>query len=146
MYSRNENILDLLVHRHPFLFVDKILKFKKNQLLIAKKTIFSNEPFFKGHFPQRKIFPGVLILESIAQVANIFICKNKENPFVKSIYYLLSVKNARFKKFVLPGDEIIITVFFKKEIKNFFWFDGVVKVKNITVCTSTIICGKDRFS
>ncbi|XRX43274.1 MAG: 3-hydroxyacyl-ACP dehydratase FabZ [Buchnera aphidicola (Tetraneura sorini)] len=144
-YSEKENILDLLVHRHPFLFVDKILKFKKNQFLVAKKNIVSDEFYFKGHFPNKKIFPGVLMLESIAQTANLFICKNKEKLFIKSVYYLLSVKNVRFKRFVFPGDVIIVTVFLKKEIKNFFWFDGIIKVNNITVCRATIVCGQDRF-
>ncbi|XRY30526.1 MAG: 3-hydroxyacyl-ACP dehydratase FabZ [Buchnera aphidicola (Tetraneura akinire)] len=144
-YSEKENILDLLVHRYPFLFVDKILKFQKHQFLVAKKNIVADEFYFTGHFPNKKIFPGVLMLESIAQTANLFICKNREKLFIKNVYYLLSVKNARFKRFVFPGDIIIVTVFLKKEIKNFFWFDGIIKVDNIIVCSATIVCGKIDF-
>ncbi len=102
-----QEIMDFLPHRYPFLLVDRILEYEENQRIVGIKNVTINEPFFAGHFPGVPIMPGVLILESMAQVGGVLVFKTlpeRENKLV----FFMGVENARFRKPVVPGDQLRI--------------------------------------
>lgn len=106
-------IINRLPHRYPFLLVDRILEFTPGQSLQALKNVTINEPFFQGHFPHHPIMPGVLIIEAMAQAAAMlaYLSEDKHDPLV----YLLGVDNARFRKPVVPGDQLLLNVTLEKQ-------------------------------
>ena len=103
-----EEIKKILPHRYPFLFVDKILSLEKGKRAVGVKKLTLDDYFFKGHFPSRPIMPGVLIIEAMAQVGGVMMLSAKEN--LGKLAYFLACDNARFRKTVLPGDELILEV------------------------------------
>ncbi len=110
-------ILKILPHRYPLLLIDRILDFKKFYYLKALKNCTVNEPFFQGHFLKKPIFPGILIIETMAQAAAILIYKSTGILNINKLYYFVGIENARFKKNIIPGDQILIEVFFLKKKK-----------------------------
>lgn len=96
----------ILPHRYPFLFVDKIVDFKMGEKIVGIKNVTGNEPFFQGHFPGHPIMPGVLIIEGMAQTGGILLLNGEENTEDKYVYFM-SIKNAKFRKPVLPGDTLV---------------------------------------
>lgn len=104
-----EKILKILPHRYPFLLVDKVIEIQKGKSIIALKNVTYNEPFFQGHFPDLKVMPGVLVMEAIAQAGGILLhCSipEPENKFV----FLSKIDKAKFRKPIVPGDQIRIEV------------------------------------
>jgi len=100
-------IMNLLPHRYPFLLVDKILEFKEGKSIICIKNVSLNEPFFNGHFPKYPVMPGVLILEALAQASGLLVFKTpKLCPPNESLYLFVGIDKARFKRPVVPGDQI----------------------------------------
>lgn len=104
MLNINE-IMKILPHRYPFLLVDKILEMEVGKSIVAIKNVTINEPFFQGHFPGHPVMPGVLIIEAMAQVAGILAYSSDEKVRSK-ITYFVGIDNARFRKPVLPGDQL----------------------------------------
>lgn len=111
------NIIDIhrirkiLPHRYPFLLVDKVLDYQPKETLIAVKNVSINEPFFQGHFPEHPVFPGVLILEALAQASAIHAALDVGEEIVDDIIFLFAgINNVRFKKQVEPGDSLILDV------------------------------------
>ena len=102
-----EEILELLPHRFPFLLVDRVLDFEEGRFLRAVKNVSVNEPFFQGHFPGKPIFPGVLILEAMAQATGILAFKSVGKLEPGELYYFAGIDEARFKRPVVPGDQMI---------------------------------------
>ena len=102
------NIQNYLPHRYPFLLIDKVIDIKKNKSIIAQKNVSYNEPFFQGHFPDYPVFPGVLLLEAMAQATAILDIESNDRDMSKQLYYFVGIDKARFKKQVVPGDIIII--------------------------------------
>jgi UDP-3-O-[3-hydroxymyristoyl] N-acetylglucosamine deacetylase/3-hydroxyacyl-[acyl-carrier-protein] dehydratase len=100
-----EAIMRILPHRYPFLFIDKIIEFEIDKKIIGIKNVTMNEPFFSGHFPGHPVMPGVLIIEAMAQTGGILLLNGVENPN-KKLPYFLSINNAKFRKPVLPGDQL----------------------------------------
>src|ERR1041385_8870581 len=100
-----QRILKLLPHRYPFLMIDRVRELEPKKRIVAIKNVSNNEPQFQGHFPGRPIMPGVLILEAFAQAAVIMMLVGDDVP-ENQLYYYLGVDNARFKKLVLPGDQL----------------------------------------
>jgi len=96
----------ILPHRYPFLLVDKIIDFRMDESIVGVKNVTLNEPFFEGHFPGQPIMPGVLILEGMAQTGGILLLNGTENPGDKLVYFM-GINNAKFRKPVLPGDELV---------------------------------------
>ena len=107
-----EEILELLPHRFPFLLVDRVLDFEEGRFLRAVKNVSVNEPFFQGHFPGKPIFPGVLILEAMAQATGILAFKSVGKLEPGELYYFAGIDEARFKRPVVPGDQMIMEVLF----------------------------------
>ena len=100
-------IIDYLPHRYPFLLIDRVLEIKPSEHILAIKNITINEPFFAGHFPAKAIMPGVLIIEALAQAAAILAYKSTEWDPKESLFYLGAIDNTRFKKRVIPGDQLL---------------------------------------
>ena len=101
-----EDILKLIPHRYPFLLIDRVESFEKNVSLIAKKNITMNEPQFMGHFPDKPVMPGVLIIEAMAQAACILASQSMEEDTDNKLVYFMSIDNAKFRKPVVPGDTV----------------------------------------
>ncbi len=96
----------ILPHRYPFLLIDKIIEFKMDETIVGVKNVTVNEPFFEGHFPGQPVMPGVLILEAMAQTGGIMLLNGIENPEGKLVYFM-AINNAKFRKPVLPGDQLV---------------------------------------
>lgn len=103
------SILKALPHRYPFLLVDRILEYEKEKRIVGIKNVTINEPFFAGHFPGRPIMPGVLIIEAMAQMGGVLLLQEHELK-ERGLVYLVGIDNARFRKTVIPGDQLKITV------------------------------------
>ncbi len=104
-----QEIAAILPHRYPFLLVDRVLSFETSKKMVALKNVTINEPFFQGHFPGHPIMPGVLIIESMAQVGGILAYKSA-NGTEGQLVYFLGIDKAKFRKPVLPGDQLRIEV------------------------------------
>ncbi|MFP3014122.1 MAG: 3-hydroxyacyl-ACP dehydratase FabZ [Arsenophonus sp.] len=141
-----EEILGLLPHRYPFLLVDRVLDFEKDKFLYALKNVSFNEPFFQGHFPGKAIFPGVLILEAMAQAAGILAFKSIGKLELGELYYFAGIDKARFKHPVEPGDQIIFEVTFVKTKRGLTRFKGVAKVDEKIVCDAIMMCARSNES
>lgn len=102
------DIKKILPHRYPFLLVDRVLELIPNQRIVALKNVTVNENFFNGHFPSKPVMPGVLIIESMAQAAGLVMLSQEEHK--GKIPYFTGIDNARFRKPIVPGDQIIIEV------------------------------------
>uniref|UniRef100_UPI003899491C 3-hydroxyacyl-ACP dehydratase FabZ n=1 Tax=Archangium lipolyticum TaxID=2970465 RepID=UPI003899491C len=105
-----QEIQQLLPHRYPFLLVDRVVEIVPGQKITAYKNVTMNEPFFNGHFPGHPVMPGVLILEAMAQVSAILAYKTEQMDPTQKVSYLMGVDGARFRKPVVPGDRLLLTV------------------------------------
>lgn len=113
-----EEILRFLPHRYPFLLVDRVLDLEKGISLTAVKNVTYNEPFFQGHFPEIKIMPGVLVVEAIAQAGGILLYHTIPDSQNKS-FFMSKIEYVKFRKPVVPGDQLILKVEIKR-LKNKF--------------------------
>jgi len=118
-------IQNILPHRYPFLFVDRIIEVTEKKI-IGIKNVTIDEPFFQGHFPGHPIMPGVLIIEAMAQVGGVGALNMKDN--IGKLAYFLSINNAKFRKPVLPGDTLRIEVDLLKTKLSVMQVHGVAKV------------------
>jgi 3-hydroxyacyl-[acyl-carrier-protein] dehydratase len=119
-----EGIKRLIPHRYPFLLVDRLTEIKKGESAIGIKNVSINEPFFQGHFPARPIMPGVLIIESMAQTAGCLVLCSLDTDARDKLVYFMSVDNARFRRPVVPGDQVRIIVEHQQSRGNVFKFKG----------------------
>ncbi|CAM2056845.1 3-hydroxy-acyl-(acyl-carrier-protein) dehydratase [Desulfovibrionales bacterium] len=103
-----QKIFDLLPHRYPFLLVDRVLQFKVNESIEAIKNVTVNEPFFQGHFSGFPVMPGMLILEALAQTGGILLGLSGQDGFENKLYMFTGVKKARFRRPVVPGDQLLL--------------------------------------
>lgn len=134
-------IIQLLPHRYPFLLVDRVIDFEEGKWLKAIKNVTVNEPCFTGHFPQKPIFPGVLILEAMAQATGVLAFKTLALP-KDELFYFASIDKARFKRPVEPGDQMILEVHFLKERRGITRFSGVATVDGNVVCEAELMCAR----
>ncbi len=104
-----KEILRVLPHRYPFLLVDRVLEIEKGRSITAIKNVTYNEPFFQGHFPELKVMPGVLLIEALAQAGGILLYHSIPNP-QKKMVFLSKVDKAKFRKTVVPGDQLVLYV------------------------------------
>jgi 3-hydroxyacyl-[acyl-carrier-protein] dehydratase len=137
-----QEIMALLPHRYPFLLIDRVLDFTPGESLTALKNVTINEPIFTGHFPGMPIFPGVLILEAMAQATGILGFKTVTERSENELYLFAAIDEARFKKPVLPGDTMILEVKFLKERRNMWKFYGEAKVEGQVVCSAELMCAR----
>ncbi len=134
-------IQKLLPHRYPFLLIDRVVEFEKGQRIVGYKNVSFNEPYFTGHFPQKPIMPGVLILEALAQAAGILAFGTVEQtPDESSVYYLVGVDGARFKRPVEPGDKLMLEVELTRQMRNIYKFNAVARVDDEIVAQAELMC------
>ena len=139
--SLNE-IKSLIPHRYPMLLVDKVIDHEPRKYLHAIKNVTINEPIFTGHFPDAAIFPGVLILEALAQATGILGFKSSEGRSDNEMYLFASIDKARFKQPVIPGDTMHLHVEFIKERRGMWKFYGEAKVDGKIVCSAELMCAR----
>ena len=139
---RVTDIMEHIPHRYPFLLVDMILDYKINSFVKAQKNVTFNEPYFEGHFPTYPIMPGVLILESLAQISGILTTLGAEALDSKHLYFLAGVNNVRFKKPVLPGDILILHSELSKSVKNLYKYKTQALVNDLIVAEAEIMLAK----
>lgn len=137
-----QEIMALLPHRYPFLMIDRVLDFTPGESLTAIKNVTINEPIFTGHFPNMPIFPGVLILEALAQATGILGFKTVTERSENELYLFAAIDDARFKKPVVPGDQMVLEVKFLKERRNLWKFYGEAKVDGQVVCSAELMCAR----
>ena len=138
-------ILKYLPHRYPFLLIDRVLNYDPEGSLTAIKNVTFNEPIFTGHFPQAPIFPGVLILEAMAQSCALHAFKTLGGyPSEKTLYLLVGIDKARFKRQVVPGDQLHLDVKLTRFRRGFSTFECVGSVDGKTVCTSEVVIAKNE--
>ena len=131
-------ILKLLPHRYPFLLVDRVLEITPRVSIKALKNVTMNEPFFQGHFPDFPVMPGVLIIEALAQTAALLTFS--EAKAENAIYYFAGIDGARFKKPVLPGDQLIMTAILEREKAGLYKFQVKATVNEELAAEANITC------
>ena len=128
-------VMKLLPHRYPFLLIDKIIDIDGDNSAIGIKNVTVNEPHFTGHFPDRPIMPGVLIVEAMAQTAGAICARNKDGGGY--LVYFMTIDNARFRKPVVPGDQMHVHVRKEKQRGNIWRFNAEAKVDGKVVAEAT---------
>ena len=133
-------IKKLLPHRYPFLLIDKIVDYESQNYLKAIKNVTVNEPFFQGHFPNQAIMPGVLIIEAMAQAAAILGQLSVQDTVNQnSLYYLVGVDKARFRKTVGPGDQLFIEAKYLAVRRNIWKFSVSASVDDSIIATADLL-------
>tara|TARA_R110002073_G_scaffold310960_3_gene481852 strand:- start:223 stop:687 length:465 start_codon:yes stop_codon:yes gene_type:complete len=123
------NILDMIPHRYPMLLVDRMIEIVPNESAVGIKNVTMNEPHFQGHFPNRPIMPGVMIVESMAQTAGVLVIKSLGAESQGKHVFFMSIDNARFRKPVTPGDTMYVHVKVKQNRGAVWRFSGEVMVE-----------------
>jgi 3-hydroxyacyl-[acyl-carrier-protein] dehydratase len=135
-----QSIMRQVPHRYPMLLVDRVLECEAGKHVIALKNVTVNEPFFPGHSPQRPVMPGVLIIEALAQAAGLLAFKTAGVvPNEDTEFYFVAIDNARFRKPVVPGDQLILKVHFRRAFKGIWKFDGVAEVDGKEVASAEMM-------
>ncbi len=136
-----QEVLRILPHRYPFLLIDKVVEFEKDKRLLAVKNVTYNEQFFTGHFPVKPVMPGVMIIEAMAQATGLLAgASNPESVTDTSIYLFAGVDKARFKKPVVPGDQLYIEAILTNMKRGIGMFDCSAMVDGKVVATAEIMC------
>lgn len=126
-----KEIMKILPHRYPFLLVDRIISLEKGSKIVGIKNVTSNEQFFEGHFPGNPIMPGVLTVEAMAQAAGILAFYSSETEY-RGVYFM-SIERAKFRKPVVPGDQMRLEVTLLKQRSNVWKFSGIALVDDRVV-------------
>ena len=137
VYGINE-IIAILPHRYPFLMVDRIVELEPDKRIVGLKNVTINEQYFQGHFPEAPVMPGVLILEAMAQVAGVLIYRNMADRGNKLIYFS-GVENAKFRRPVVPGDQVRIEMELLNRRSNFGKMAGRATVEGKLVAEATVL-------
>jgi len=138
-----KGILDRLPHRYPMLLIDRVLGMEPGKSIVALKNVSINEPFFPGHFPHHPVMPGVLILEAMAQAAALFSfsddsgLKSQSEP---SVYYFVGIDGARFRRPVVPGDQLRIEIDAERLSRTICKYQGRAKVDGQLVAEAKLMC------
>jgi len=141
-----EQIKKYIPHRYPFLMLDKIIDVQPGKSLTAIKNVSISEPVFQGHFPQMAVFPGVLIVEAMAQASGMLAYLTAENPetAAEELYFFAGIDKTRFKKMVVPGDQLQLQIEFLQEKNHFSIFKtkGTATVDGVVACTAELMLAK----
>lgn len=134
-------ILELLPHRFPMLLVDRVLECEPGKRIKAVKNVTINEPFFPGHYPHRPVMPGVLVIEAMAQTAAIlsFISMGQK-PNDRSMYYFVGIDGARFKRPVMPGDQLIMEVDITRKARGVWKYAATAYVEGALAAQAELMC------
>jgi 3-hydroxyacyl-[acyl-carrier-protein] dehydratase len=130
-----------LPHRYPFLLVDRVVEINLGESIVAYKNLTVNEPFFNGHFPDKPVFPGVLLVEAMAQAAGILGFKSMDKtPADGSIYYFVGADHLRFKRPCVPGDRVMLRASIVSDRRGIWKFDVSSDVDGELAASATILC------
>lgn len=134
-------ILEHLPHRYPMLLVDRVLECEAGKTIKALKNVTINEPFFPGHYPHSPVMPGVLVIEAMAQAAAIlsFVTMSTK-PNADSMYYFVGIDNARFKKPVMPGDQMILDVSLTRSMRGMWKYAAKARVDGALCAEADLMC------
>lgn len=134
-------ILEYLPHRYPFLLVDRVLEFEEGKRVLAVKNVTINEPFFTGHFPNNPVMPGVLIIEAMAQAAAVLSFKTMNTkPDADLVVYFAGIDGVRFKRPVIPGDQLMMEVSIVRNMRNIWKYQGVARVDGEVAAEAELMC------
>src|SRR5471030_1771864 len=134
-------ILAHLPHRYPFLLVDRILEMEVGKRVVGLKNVTFNEPFFVGHFPHHPVMPGVLIIEALAQASALLAFDTAgRKPDDKTVIYFVGIDKARFKKPVVPGDQLMLHGELTRSVRGIWKFATHAKVGDVTVAEAELMC------
>ena len=139
--------MDLLPHRYPFLMVDKVENYEisdERKTLRAIKNVSFNEPIFQGHFPAKPVFPGVLILEAMAQATGILAFTMVGKPSPNELYYFASIDNARFKRPIEPGDQLILESTVDRVRAGIYKYSARATVDGMLAAEAELMCTMRR--
>ena len=132
----HNDIIKLIPHRHPFLLIDKVTDIEINKSITGIKSVTFNEPYFRGHFPEHPVLPGVLILESMAQTAACLISYEDKSMSSNNLVFFTGIEKAKFRKPVIPGNQLILKINLISYKRTFYKFDGEAFVHNKLVASS----------
>ena len=133
-----QRLLAFLPHRYPMLLVDRIVEARADEYGVGIKNVSFNEPQFQGHFPDRPIMPGVLLLEGMAQTAGALCVASRLAGAKPSIVYLMTIDKVKFRKPVVPGDQVRYHMTRVAKRRNVWWFRGEAKVEGALVCEANV--------
>ena len=134
-------ILEHLPHRYPMLLVDRVLECEPGKRILAIKNVTINEPFFTGHFPHYPVMPGVMVIEALAQAAAILSFRTLgTKPDDRSVYYFVGIDEARFKRPVIPGDQLQLEVTLERETRGLWKFAAQARVGDALAAEAKILC------
>ncbi|HLO62197.1 3-hydroxyacyl-ACP dehydratase FabZ [Dechloromonas agitata] len=136
-------ILEYLPHRYPFLLIDRVVEVVPGKSIHAYKNVTINEPFFVGHFPHHPVMPGVLIMEALAQAAGILSFKTEDKkPTQSDVFYFAGIDEARFKRPVMPGDQLHLHVEIERQMRGVWKFKGEARVDGQLAAEARLMCAK----
>jgi len=140
-----DKIMELLPHRYPFLLIDRILTMEMDKSIETLKNVTINEPFFPGHYPHHPVMPGVLILEAMAQASALLSFRSMkdkptDNPNEKLLYYFVGIDGARFRRPVIPGDQLIIKSSLLRNVRGIVKFKATAEVDGQMAAEAELMC------
>lgn len=142
-YAEIEDVLATLPHRYPFLLLDRVVEFEAGKSLTALKNVTFNEPFFQGHFPDHPIMPGVMILEALAQACGMLAKLSRPEEFKDGqLFYLAKVDKARFRRLVVPGDQLFLEVIEKRVLKRMGFYSVTARVNEEVAASAELLCAE----
>jgi len=132
-----QDIIKILPHRYPFILIDRIDQVKPGEFVNAIKNVTINEPYFQGHFPGHPVMPGVLSLESIAQTTAFLMLHELDDPLKKNMF-ISGVDGVRFRRLIVPGDQLDINIRLKSKKLTLYKFEGTIKIDDQLAVQATI--------
>ncbi len=140
-----DKIMELLPHRYPFLLIDRILTMETDKCIETLKNVTINEPFFPGHYPHHPVMPGVLIMEAMAQASALLSFSSMkanatDNPNEKLLYYFVGIDGARFRRPVIPGDQLIIKSTLLRNMRGIVKFKATAEVDGQLAAEAELMC------
>ena len=137
-------IRKLLPHSYPFMLIDRVVEYEAFKRVVAYKNVSANEAYFQGHFSNRPVMPGVLVIEALAQAGGVLSQLSLGSDCDSGLSYLVKVDNARFSRMVVPGDRLDLEVTIKRSIRNMTQYCGVARVDGEQVAAADILCADVR--
>ena len=135
-----QKVMEYLPHRYPFLLVDRVIACEPGESLTALKNVSFNEPFFQGHFPAQPVMPGVLIMEALAQATGLLSFCSMTEGHSDKLYMLVGIDKARFRGQVIPGDQLMLDVILKRNMRGIWMFTGKATVDGEVVAEAELMC------